>query len=66
MFAVGALLAVFRFLSGRAAAVGAGDVLLLLRLGLHLTRVGIATLAATSEGDAVLKDLLKVVHCFGS
>ena len=64
MFAIGTLLAVFGFLLCRAAAVGASNVLLLLRLGLHLAIIGIMALAATSERDAVLKDLLKIVHSF--
>ena len=59
--AVGALLAILGFLAGGAAAVCAGDVLLLLGLGLHLAFAGVAALAAPAEVDAVLQDLLKVV-----
>ena len=55
------LLAVFGFLSCRAAAVGTCDVLLLLGLGLYLAVV-FGLVAATSEADTVLQDVLKIVH----
>ena len=56
---VSPLLTVFGFLSGRAATVGTGDVFFLLGLGLHLIFL-LAGPAATSEVDAVDKDILKV------
>ena len=59
--AVGALLAVFGFLHGGTAAVGAGDVLLFLGFGLYLARVGAAALAASPKRDAIFKDFLKIV-----
>jgi len=60
---VGSLLAILRLLTGRAAAVGTGDVLLLLGLGLHLAIVRLLV-TATSKRDAVFKDMLKIVHYF--
>ena len=60
MAAVGSLLAVFGFLPGRTTAMGASNVLLLLGLGLHLALVGVAALATTAKGDAVLQNLLKI------
>ena len=61
LVAVGALLAVFGFLHGGTAAVGAGDVLLFLGFGLYLARVGAAALAASPKRDAIFKDFLKIV-----
>ena len=58
---VGSLLTVFGLLSGRAAAVGTGDILLLLGLGLHLAVV-LWLVTSTSEVDAVLEDMLEIVH----
>ena len=58
---VGSLLAVLRLLTGRAGAVGTGDVGLLLRLGFHLVVSSSFLSAATTEGDAILEDALKVV-----
>ena len=58
---VGPLLTVFGFLTCRAAAVGTGDILLLLGLGLHLAIV-FQLVSSTSEVDAVLKDVLEIVH----
>ena len=57
---VGSLLAVLCLLARRAGAVGTGDVGLLLRLGFHLV-VSSFLSAATTEGDAILEDALKVV-----
>ena len=54
VLAVGALLAVFRLLACRAAAVGTGDVLLFLGFCLDLSLGWIAALATPSEGNAVL------------
>ena len=61
LVAVGALLAVFSLLHGGPAAVGTGDVLLFLGLGLYLARVGAAALTTAAERDAVFKDSLKIV-----
>ena len=58
---IGSLLTVFGLLSGRAAAVGTSDILLLLGLGLHLAVV-LGLIAPTSEADAVFEDILKIVH----
>ena len=58
---IGALLAVLCLLPGRAAAVGARDILLLLGFGLHLAIV-LWLVTSASEVDAVFKDILKVVH----
>ena len=58
---VGSLLTVFGFLTGRAAAVGTSDILLLLGLGLHLAIV-LGLITSTSEVDAVFEDMLEIVH----
>jgi len=58
---VGTLLTIFGFLLSRTAAVCSGNVFLLLCLGLHLALVWVATLSATTEGDAILQDLLKIL-----
>ena len=58
--AVGPLLTVFCLLLGRAAAVCAGDVFLLLGLGLHLAVV--LVLGSFAEHDAALKNIVKVAH----
>ena len=58
---VGTLLAVFGFLTGRTAAVGTSDILLLLGFGLHLAIV-LRLVTSASEVDAVLEDTLKIVH----
>jgi len=55
------LLTVFGFLTCRAATVSTSDVLLLLGLGLHLAIV-FRLVSSTSEVDAVLKDVLEIVH----
>ena len=49
---IGALLTVLRLLAGRAAAVGACDILLLLGFGLHLAIV-LRLVTSASEVDAV-------------
>ena len=46
---VGALLAVFSLLAGRAAAVRSGDILLLLGLGLNLARVVAGLILSRTE-----------------
>ena len=56
---VGPLFTVFSLLLGRAATVGTSDVLLFLRLGLHLV-VLLAGTTATSEVDTVLQNLLEI------
>ena len=61
MLSVGTLLAVLGLLSGRAAAVCTGDVLLFLGFGLHLTLVGVFPFAAAAKGNAILQDILKIV-----
>ena len=61
---VGPLLTVFGLLTCRAAAVGTGDILLFLGLGLHLAII-FWLVASTSEGDAVLEYVLKIVHING-
>ena len=53
------LLTVFGFLTGRAATVGAGDVLFLLGLGLHLV-LFLAGTTATTEVNAILQYLLEI------
>ena len=58
---VGPLLTVFGLLTSRAATVRTGDILLLLGLGLHLAVV-FRLVPSTSEVDAVLQDMLKIVH----
>ena len=58
---VGTLLAVFGFLTGRTAAVGTSDILLLLGFGLHLLVV-LRLVTSTSEVDTVFEYVLKVVH----
>ena len=56
MLSVGTLLTVLGLLSGRAAAVRACDVFLLLGLGLHLTFVRVFAFTAPTEVDAILED----------
>lgn len=63
---VGPLLAVFGLLLGRPAAVGTRNVLLFLGFGLHLTFVRILAFTAPSEGDAILKNTLKIVVAYHS
>ena len=58
------LLAVFGFLPCRAATVSPSDVLLLFGFGLHLPFV-LGLIASTSERNAVLEDILKIVHING-
>ena len=61
---IGALLTVLRLLAGTAAAMSTRDILLLLGFGLYLAIV-LRLVTSTSEVDAVLKDILKVVHING-
>jgi len=58
--AVSPLLAVFGFLTGRAATVSTGDVLFLLGLGLYLVFLFAGT-ATTTKGDAILQNALEIV-----
>ena len=58
------LLTVFGFLPCRTATMGTSDVLLLLGLGLHLPFV-FGLVAPPSEANAVLKDMLEIVHING-
>jgi len=58
---VGPLLTVFGFLSCRAATVSTSDILFLLGLGFHLAVV-FRLISSTSEVDAILKNILKIVH----
>ena len=61
MLAVGTLLAVFGLLAGRAAAVGTGDVLFFLGLGLHLALFGVAVFTAAPKRDAILQYALEII-----
>ena len=56
---VGPLFTVFGFLLGRAATVSTSDVLLFLRLGLHLV-VLFARATTTSEVNAILQNVLEI------
>ena len=58
---VGTLLTVFGFLTGRTAAVGTSDILLLLGFGFHLAII-FRLVTSTSEVDTVFEYVLKVVH----
>ena len=58
---VGTLLAILGFLTCRTATVSTGDILLLLGFGLHLAIV-LWLITSTSEADAMLEDILKIVH----
>ena len=58
---VGTLFTILGFLACRAATMGTCDILLLLGLGLYLAIV-FRLVAASSEVDAVLEDVLKIVH----
>ena len=56
---IGTLFAVFGFLLGRAAAVGTGDVFLLLGLGLYLVLL-FARATATTEVNAIDENILEI------
>ena len=62
LVAVSPLLTIFGLLTGRAATMSTCDILLLLGLGLHLAIV-LRLVTSASEVDAVLEDILKIVHC---
>ena len=62
LMSVGTLLTVFRFLTGRTAAVGTSDILFLLGLGLHLLAIVLRLVTSASEVDAVFEYVLKIVH----
>ena len=59
LMSVGTLFAVLGLLTGRAATVGTGDILLFLGLGLHLVLL-LARPSAPSEVDTILQYLLEV------
>ena len=58
---VGTLFAILGFLSGRAAAMSPSDILFLLGFGLHLAVV-LRLVTSASEVDAVLEDMLEIIH----
>ena len=58
---VGPLLTVFGFLTSRAATVSTSNILFLLGFGFYLAIV-FRLVTSTSEVDAVLKNVLKIVH----
>ena len=58
---VGPLLTVFGFLPCRATTMSTSDILFLFGLGFHLAIV-FRLVTSTSEVDAVLKNVLKIVH----
>ena len=58
---IGTLFAVFGLLPCRTATVSSCDILLLLGLGFHLAVV-LWLITSTSEVDAVLEDMLEIVH----
>ena len=58
---VSSLFTVFRLLTGRTAAMGSRDVLLLLGLGLYLAVV-LRFITTSTEVDAVFEDILKIIH----
>ena len=60
MFAVGALFAILRFLTGRTAAMGTSDVLFLLGFRLDLPFGRVATLATLPKGNAIDQNILEV------
>ena len=62
--AVGPLFAVLRLLLGRAGAVGTGDVLLFLGLGLYLALVRVAAFSAATERYAILQNALEIILAF--
>ena len=59
---VGTLLTVLGLLPGRARAMGSGDILFLLGLGLHLAVLGIAPTRCASEDQSSLDDIVYVCH----
>ena len=62
LVSVGSLLTVFGFLTSRATTVGTSDILFLLGLGLHLLAIVLRLVTSASEVDAVLENMLKIVH----
>ena len=61
---IGALLTVLRLLTGTATAMSPRDILFLLGFGLHLAII-LRLVSSTSEVDAVLQYILKIVHING-
>ena len=60
--AVGALLAIFSFLTSRATAVGAGNVLFLFGLSLHFTVVVLFRTTTASEDHAAHDYIVYIIH----
>ena len=65
LVSVGTLFAILGFLSGRTAAMSPSDILFLLGFGLHLAVI-LRLITSTSEVDAVLEDMLEIVHDYFS
>ena len=65
LVSVGTLLTILGFLAGRTAAMSPSDILFLLGFGLYLAVV-LWLITSTSEVDAVLEDMLEIVHDFFS
>ena len=61
MFTVSSLFAILGFLSSRTATVSACDILLFLGFGLHLAFAGVFPFAASTKGNTILQDTLKIV-----
>lgn len=62
VFAVGACFAVFGFLSCRAAAMSAGDIFLLLGLGLHLAVIAVVCLCLSEHYSATGNYVVDIAH----
>ena len=62
VFAVGACFAVFGFLSCRAAAMSAGDIFLLLGLGLHLAVIAVVCLCLSEYYSATGNYVVDIAH----
>lgn len=62
MLPIGTLLTVFCLLSCRAAAVSSSNILFLLGFGLNFSFGRVVALATPAEGNAILEDMLKIVH----
>ena len=61
---IGTLFTIFSLLACTATSMGSSDILFLLGLGLHLAIV-FRLISATSEVNALLEYILKVVHING-
>ena len=62
LVAISPLLTVFGFLTSRAATMSTRDILFLLGLGLNFSFGRVVALATPAEGNAILEDMLKIVH----